>query len=76
MKEFKDSPCSTFNLMTFQVSTNYYFLTAEYFVQEIAKLLKCYDSNHKNALVEYIIQDLNALSDFDIHKTCETYRVR
>ena len=43
-------------------------------VQEIARLLKTKDEGHKNALIEYIVQDLKVLSDFDIHKTCETYR--
>ena len=45
-------------------------------VQLIARLLKTKDAGHKNAVEEYIIQDLKLLSDFDIHKTCETYRVR
>merc|ERR1719447_1877658 len=40
----------------------------------IARLLKTHDSGHKEALESYIIEDLQTMSDFDIHKTCETYR--
>merc|ERR1719268_432330 len=40
----------------------------------IARLLKTRDSGHKDALESYIIEDLQTMSDFDIHKTCETYR--
>jgi len=40
----------------------------------IARSLKVYESSHKNAVEEFIIQDLKLMSDFDIHKTCEHYR--
>merc|ERR1719427_1666727 len=40
----------------------------------IARLLKTRDSGHKEAVESYIIEDLQTMSDFDIHKTCETYR--
>jgi len=43
-------------------------------LETIARTLKVYDTSHKNAVEEYIVQDLQLLSDFDIHKTCETYR--
>jgi len=43
-------------------------------VEVIARLLKERDAGHKEAIEDYIIQDLKVLSDFDIHKTCETYR--
>jgi hypothetical protein len=41
----------------------------------IARTLKAKDSGHKNALESFIVQDLKVMSDFDIHRTCETYRV-
>merc|ERR1719327_2408668 len=40
----------------------------------IARLLKTRDSGHKDALESYIIEDLKIMSDFEINKTCETYR--
>jgi len=40
----------------------------------IARLLKTRDSGHKEAVESFIIEDLQTMSDFDIHKTCETYR--
>ena len=44
--------------------------------QVIARLLKTRDSGHKQALESYIVEDLKIMSDFEINKTCETYRVR
>ena len=44
--------------------------------QVIARLLKTWDSGHKQALESYIVEDLKIMSDFEINKTCETYRVR
>merc|ERR1712032_1128331 len=40
----------------------------------MAMLLKTRDSGHKEAVESFIIEDLQTMSDFDIHKTCETYR--
>jgi SWI/SNF-related matrix-associated actin-dependent regulator 1 of chromatin subfamily A len=40
----------------------------------IARMLKTRDSGHKEAVESFIIEDLQTMSDFDIHKTCETYR--
>lgn len=40
----------------------------------MARLLKTRDSGHKEAVESFIIEDLQTMSDFDIHKTCETYR--
>ena len=47
-----------------------------YIFQVIARLLKTRDSGHKQALESYIVEDLKIMSDFEINKTCETYRVR
>ena len=44
-------------------------------LEVIARLLKTRDSGHKDANEDYIIEDLKIMSDFDINKTCETYRV-
>ena len=44
--------------------------------QVMARLLKTRDSGHKEALESYIVEDLKIMSDFEINKTCETYRVR
>ena len=41
----------------------------------MARLLKTRDSGHKQAIESYIVEDLKVMSDFEIHKTCETYRV-
>ena len=43
--------------------------------QEIARLLKSKDSGHKEALESFIIEDLQSMSDYQIHRTCEYYRV-
>ena len=43
--------------------------------QVMARLLKTRDSGHKQALESYIVEDLKIMSDFEINKTCETYRV-
>merc|ERR1719430_291020 len=40
----------------------------------IARLLKTRDSGHKEAEEKFIVEDLQTMSDFDIHKTCQTYR--
>ena len=42
----------------------------------IARLLKTRDSGHKEANEAFIVEDLKVMSDFEINKTCETYRVR
>ena len=41
----------------------------------MARLLKTRDSGHKQAVESYIVDDLKIMSDFEINKTCETYRV-
>jgi len=43
-------------------------------LEVLARLLKTRDSGHKQALESYIVEDLKIMSDFEIHKTCETYR--
>jgi len=40
----------------------------------IARLLKTRDSGHKEANEDFIVEDLQTMSDFDINKTCEAYR--
>ena len=44
-------------------------------IRSLAKMLKK-DSSHINAVEKFIVQDLEVMSDFDIHKTCLHYRVR
>jgi len=65
-------------LMNLRKTANHPLLVRDQYtdaqLEEIARLLKTKDSGHKNAIIEYIVQDLKVLSDFDIHKTCETYR--
>ena len=41
----------------------------------MARLLKTRDSGHKEANETYIVEDLKVMSDFEINRTCETYRV-
>ena len=43
-------------------------------IRTLARMLKK-DSSHVNAVEKFIVQDLEVLSDFDIHKTCLHYRV-
>ena len=50
--------------------------TEQNMFQVMARLLKTRDSGHKQALESYIVEDLKIMSDFEINKTCETYRVR
>jgi len=40
----------------------------------MARLLKTRDSGHREAEESFIVEDLQAMSDFQIHRTCETYR--
>jgi len=40
----------------------------------MARLLKTRDSGHKEANEDFIVEDLKVMSDFEINKTCETYR--
>jgi len=42
-------------------------------IRSLAKMLKK-DSSHINAVEKFIVQDLEVMSDFDIHKTCLHYR--
>ena len=44
-------------------------------LEVMARLLKTRDSGHKQAIESYIVEDLKIMSDFEINKTCETYRV-
>jgi len=40
----------------------------------MARLLKTRDSGHKEANEAFIVEDLKVMSDFEINRTCETYR--
>lgn len=40
----------------------------------MARLLKTRDTGHKEANEAFIVEDLKVMSDFEINKTCETYR--
>lgn len=40
----------------------------------MARLLKTRDSGHKEANETFIVEDLKVMSDFEINRTCETYR--
>merc|ERR1739848_85466 len=42
-------------------------------VKQLARVLKK-DASHCQAVEKFIAEDLSVLSDFDIHKTCLTYR--
>lgn len=65
-------------LMQLRKLANHPLLVRDHYTDKqlkvIARSLKAYESSHKNAVEEYIIQDLKLMSDFDIHKTCEHYR--
>jgi len=65
-------------LMQLRKLANHPLLVRDHYTDKqlkvIAKSLKSYESSHKNAVEEYIVQDLKLMSDFDIHKTCEHYR--
>ncbi len=43
-------------------------------VRSLASILKK-DPSHNLAVEKFIREDLSALSDYDIHKTCLAYRV-
>ena len=67
-------------LMNLRKCANHPLLIRDHYDQHklevIARLLKTRDSGHKQAVESYIVEDLKIMSDFDINKTCETYRVR
>jgi len=65
-------------LMNLRKCANHPLLIRDHYDQHklevIARLLKTRDSGHKQAVESYIVEDLKIMSDFDINKTCETYR--
>jgi len=65
-------------LMNLRKTANHPLLVRDQYddnkLEVIARLLKTRDSGHKDAVEEYIVEDLRGMSDFDINKTCETYR--
>jgi SWI/SNF-related matrix-associated actin-dependent regulator 1 of chromatin subfamily A len=66
-------------LMNLRKAANHpLLLRSQYDKQQIktmANLLKKHDSQHKQAVVKFIEEDMAQLSDFYIHRTCLTYRV-
>merc|ERR1719312_2024919 len=65
-------------LMNLRKTANHPLLVRDHYDDHklgvIARLLKTRDSEHKEAVESFIIEDLQTMSDFNIHKTCETYR--
>merc|ERR1719479_868164 len=64
-------------LMNLRKTANHPLLIRNHFdnsqIRTLARMLKK-DSSHINAVEKFIVQDLEVLSDFDIHKTCLHYR--
>ena len=67
-------------LMNLRKCANHPLLIRDHYdlhkLEVMARLLKTRDSGHKEAIESYIVEDLKIMSDFEINKTCETYRVR
>jgi len=65
-------------LMNLRKTANHPLLVRDLYtdskLQEMARLLKTRDSGHKDALETFIIEDLQSMSDYQIHRTCEFYR--
>jgi len=65
-------------LMNLRKTANHPLLVRDQYddhqLKVIARLLKTRDSGHKEAEEKFIVEDLQTMSDFDIHKTCQTYR--
>lgn len=65
-------------LMNLRKTANHPLLVRDQYddnkLEVIARLLKTRDSGHRDALESYIVEDLKVMSDFQIHRTCETYR--
>merc|ERR1719225_40138 len=65
-------------LMNLRKCANHPLLIRDHYdlhkLEVIARLLKTRDSGHKQAIESYIVEDLKIMSDFEINKTCETYR--
>merc|ERR1719270_3166636 len=65
-------------LMNLRKCANHPLLIRDHYDQHklevMARLLKTRDSGHKQAIESYIVEDLKIMSDFEINKTCETYR--
>ena len=65
-------------LMNLRKTANHPLLVRDLYTDaklaEMAKLLKAKDSGHKDAQESFIIEDLQSMSDYQIHRTCEYYR--
>jgi len=65
-------------LMNLRKCANHPLLIRDHYDQHklevMARLLKTRDSGHKQAVESFIVDDLKIMSDFEINKTCETYR--
>ena len=66
-------------LMNLRKASNHPLLLRNHYdkagVRNLARLLKKNDPGHAKAVEKFIVEDLEALSDFYIHKTCEHYPV-
>ena len=65
-------------LMNLRKIANHPLLIRNHFdnsqIRTLARVLKK-DPSHSEAVEKFITEDLGAMSDFDIHKTCLAYRV-
>ena len=66
-------------LMNLRKTANHPLLVRDQYtnhqLEVMARLLKTRDSGHKEANEALIVEDLSTMSDFEINKTCEIYRV-
>ncbi len=66
-------------LMNLRKAANHPLLLRSHYdrtkIRTMAKLLKKNCSSHMNAVEKFIEEDFSVLSDFYIHKTCQTYPV-
>jgi len=65
-------------LMNLRKTANHPLLVRDQYddhkLEVMARLLKTRDSGHKEANEAFIVEDLKLMSDFEINRTCETYR--
>ena len=66
-------------LMNLRKASNHPLLLRNHYdksqCRNLARLLKKNDPGHAKAVEKFIVEDLEALSDFYIHKTCQHYPV-
>jgi len=65
-------------LMNLRKTANHPLLVRDLYtdskLKEMARMLKTRDSGHADALESFIVEDLQSMSDYQIHRTCEYYR--